>query len=139
LRGQLISAAYLWIDAEHRCARYSAAGHPPLLYWRHSQGELQHIESNGLLIGVAQKTEYPVSRLALQPPDRILIYTDGVIEPESRDGESFGSRRLGEVVRAHGSRPGSELSHGIISELRNWMPPSAGQQDDITLIVIDVL
>jgi len=30
LRGQFVSAAYLWIDTEQRKARYSAAGHPPL-------------------------------------------------------------------------------------------------------------
>jgi len=33
LRGQLVSAAYLWLDTENRTARYSAAGHPPLLRW----------------------------------------------------------------------------------------------------------
>lgn len=63
LRGQLTSAAYLWIDAESHSARYSAAGHPPLLCWKDSPGELQHIESNGLLFGVAQKSEYPVCSL----------------------------------------------------------------------------
>jgi len=32
-RGQLISAAYLWLDTGQRRALYSAAGHPPLLLW----------------------------------------------------------------------------------------------------------
>lgn len=139
LRGQLISAAYLWIDTEHRCARYSAAGHPPLLYWRDSGGELQRIESNGLLFGVAAHGEYPVCSLVLQPQDRLLLYTDGVTEPENAAGEAFGDRRLGEIVRDHRSCPGSELLHIILSQLRAWPPASASQQDDITLIVIDVL
>ena len=139
VRGQLISAAYLWIDSEHRCARYSAAGHPPLLYWRELQGELRQVESNGLLFGVSEETEYPAVSLALQPQDRMLLYTDGIIEPESSAGEAFGGRRLGEVVRAYVARPGSELSGAILSELRNWLPPSASPQDDMTLIVIDVL
>jgi len=34
LRGQYVSAAYLWLDTESRKALYSAAGHPPLLRWR---------------------------------------------------------------------------------------------------------
>jgi len=139
LRGQLISAAYLWIDAEHRCARYSAAGHPPLLYWRNSDGELQRIESNGLLFGVAVHGEYPVCNLALQPQDRLLLYTDGVTEPESDAGEAFGDRRLDEIVRNHRSCPGAELLHAVLLQLRDWPPASVSQQDDITLIVIDVL
>src|ERR1700687_2547684 len=99
LRGQLTSAAYLWIDAENHNVRYSAAGHPPLLCWRDSCGELQHIESNGLLFGVAQDSEYPVCSLAVEPRDRFLIYTDGLVEPENACGESFGDRRLEQVVR----------------------------------------
>ncbi len=46
----MISAAYLWLDPERREARYSAAGHPPLLAWRRER--LERIVSNGLLIGM---------------------------------------------------------------------------------------
>ncbi len=38
-RGQLASAAYVWIDIEEGKALYSAAGHPPLLCWRNASGE----------------------------------------------------------------------------------------------------
>jgi sigma-B regulation protein RsbU (phosphoserine phosphatase) len=86
LRGQLTSAAYLWIDTEKHSARYSAAVHPPLLCWRDARGELQPIESNGLLFGVAQNSEYPVCTLAVEPRDRFLIYTDGLVEPENARG-----------------------------------------------------
>jgi sigma-B regulation protein RsbU (phosphoserine phosphatase) len=139
LRGQLISVAYLWIDSEHHCARYSAAGHPPMLYWRNSDGELLRVESNGLLFGVTPEGEYPVCNLALQPQDRILLYTDGVIEPESATGEEFGKRRLDELVESHHLSPGSELVDTVLSQLREWPPESSSQQDDITLIVVDVL
>jgi len=139
LRGQLTSAAYLWIDAENHNVRYSAAGHPPLLCWRDSCGELQHIESNGLLFGVAQDSEYPVCSLAVEPRDRFLIYTDGLVEPENACGESFGDRRLEQVVRDNRSQPAFDLMQQLLSELRKWQPTSTSQQDDITLIVVDVL
>jgi sigma-B regulation protein RsbU (phosphoserine phosphatase) len=38
--GQLTSAAYVWINTENRNALYSAAGHPPLLCWRNTRGEM---------------------------------------------------------------------------------------------------
>lgn len=139
LRGQFTSAAYLWIDAENHSVRYSAAGHPPLLYWRDSCGELQHIESNGLLFGVAQDSEYPVCSLVVESRDRFLIYTDGLIEPENACGESFGDRRLEQVVRDNRSQPAFELMQQLLFELRKWQPTSTSQQDDITLIVVDVL
>jgi phosphoserine phosphatase RsbU/P len=65
LRAQLVSAAYLWVDTEKRKARYSAAGHPPLLYWR--RGKLQRIESNGLLLGVLPEPAYPLWEMVIQP------------------------------------------------------------------------
>jgi len=77
--------------------------------------------------------------MSITTGDRFLLYTDGLIEPENLNGESFGDRRLEEVVRENQCRPSSELSDRLLSELRHWQPASTTQQDDITLIVIDVL
>jgi phosphoserine phosphatase RsbU/P len=136
LRDQFVSAAYLWLDTETRNGSYSAAGHPPLLRWR--AGKLERIESNGLLFGVTPDSDYPVRDLSINPGDRFLLYTDGVTEPENAKGDSFGDRKLEEVVRSNQSRSPSELSDQLLSEIRRWQPASATQQDDITLIVIDV-
>ncbi len=134
---QFATAAYLWLDTENRKALYSAAGHPPLLRWR--QGKLERIESNGLLFGVTQDPDYPVRDLPLYAGDRFLLYTDGVIEPENASGDTFGDCKLEEVVRIHQSRSPSDLSDQLLSEIRHWQPASLAQQDDITLIVIDVV
>ena len=138
LRGQFVTAAYLWLDTENHRALYSAAGHPPLLRWR--EGKLERIESNGLLFGVSGECDnYPVCAMPIQPGDRFLLYTDGVTEPENAQGDSFGDMRLEEVVRENQSRSPSVLSDELLAELRHWQPSAIAQQDDITLIVIDVL
>ena len=139
LRGQFVSAAYLWVDTESCQARYSAAGHPPLLCWRAADGALTRIESNGLLFGVRTDADYPVRDIPLGPGDRFLLYTDGVVEPENASGESFGDRRLEQIMREDRSRPASELSERLLAGVRAWQPASMTQQDDITLVVIDVL
>ena len=136
VRDQFVSAAYLWLDTENRKALYSAAGHPPLLRWR--EGKLERIESNGLLFGVAPDPDYPVRDLPIYSGDRLLLYTDGVIEPENASGESFGECKLEEVVRNHQSRSPSDLSDQLLTEIRLWQPASLAQQDDITLIIVDV-
>jgi sigma-B regulation protein RsbU (phosphoserine phosphatase) len=100
---------------------------------------LERIESNGLLFGIALGCEYPVCSLALEPHDRLLIYTDGLVEPENARGESFGDHQLEQVIRNHRSLPASELQQQLLSELRKWQPPAVTQQDDITLIVVDIL
>ncbi len=139
LQGQFVSVAYLWIDTESCTARYSAAGHPPLLYWRATDNSLTRIESNGMLFGVTFDSDYPVREIPFASGDRFLLYTDGVVEPENAAGDSFGDMRLEQVVRGDQSRTASELSRHLLDEVRAWQPASMTQQDDITLIVIDVL
>ena len=136
LRGQLVSAAYLWIDTETRTARYSAAGHPPLFRW--SRGVLERIESNGLLFGMLDDCDYPVRALSIETGDRFLLYTDGVVEPENGRGEFFGDTRLEEVVRQSQGRRPSESSDALLAAIDGWRPAAVPQQDDITLVIVDV-
>jgi serine phosphatase RsbU (regulator of sigma subunit) len=137
--GQFASAAYVWIDAENRQALYSAAGHPPLLCWRNARNEIERIESNGLLFGVGPDSKYPVYSVSLEASDRFLLYTDGVTETENAAGEAFGDRQLERIVRDHRRQPASELAREVLSELQRWRPAAMHQQDDITLIVVEVL
>jgi len=137
LRDQFVSTAYLWVDMEIATALYSAAGHPPLLCWR--EGNLQRIESNGLLFGVVAGSDYPVCGMSLYPSDRFLLYTDGAIEPENATSDAFGDGKLEDVVRNNQSRPPIDFANHLLPEIRSWQPASMAQQDDITLIVIDVV
>jgi len=139
LRGQFVSAAYLWIDTESRRARYSAAGHPPLLCWRAADGTFTPIESNGLLFGAPFEGGYPVREISFSSGDRFLLYTDGFSEPENAAGEPFGDRRVEQILRGNPLRPAAELSLLMLDEMRNWQPTSMTQQDDITLVIIDVV
>jgi phosphoserine phosphatase RsbU/P len=139
LRGQFVSAAYLWMDTEVRTALYSAAGHPPLLHWHKADASLTRIESNGLLFGVMPESDYPVCNIPFATGDRFLLCTDGVTEPENAAGEPFGDRRLEQIVRDNQARTAAELSERLLAEVRAWQPASLTQQDDITLIVIDVV
>jgi sigma-B regulation protein RsbU (phosphoserine phosphatase) len=137
LRGRLVSAAYFWIDMEIAEGRYSAAGHPPLLCWR--EGKLSRVECNGLLFGVRADSDYTVCRVPLNRGDRFLLYTDGIVEAENTAGDTFDDYRLEKVIRNNQSLPPIEFSTRLLSEMSNWQSPSITQQDDITLIVIDVV
>jgi sigma-B regulation protein RsbU (phosphoserine phosphatase) len=138
-RGQLVTAAYLWIDMAAHRASYSAAGHPPLVHWRRSDGTFTRVESNGLVFGIEAVSEYPVYKFPLAAGDRLLLYTDGVTEPENQAGQQFGERRLEQVMRENQSRSGTELAERLSAEIRAWQPSQVAQQDDITLIVVDVV
>jgi len=100
---------------------------------------MQGIESNGLLFGVTKHCDYPVYELSLEAGDRFLLYTDGVVEAENAAGESFGDSKLEQVVRENRSQSPGESSQRILDEVRRWQPVSVTQQDDITLLIVDVM
>jgi phosphoserine phosphatase RsbU/P len=131
-----VSAAYLWIDREKGKGWYSAAGHPPLLRW--SDGRLERIESNGLLFGIVEDPKYPVRELEMRAGERFLLYTDGLIEAQNVDGESFGDRKVEEIVRTNQKRAPGELVQQLVEGLRGWQAGSLPQQDDVTVVVIDI-
>jgi sigma-B regulation protein RsbU (phosphoserine phosphatase) len=138
LRGQYVTAAYLWLDTETRTARYSAAGHPPLIHWRAATGTVTRIESNGLLFGVAADSDYPACAIPFDLGDRFLLYTDGLTEPENATGEPFGDARLEQVLRECQAKPAEELARALLAAITAWRPASVAQQDDITFLIIDV-
>jgi phosphoserine phosphatase RsbU/P len=138
LKGQFVTAGYLYLDLDAKVARYSGAGHPPLLHWNFSNGGLHRLESNGLLFGVLKETDYPSAELRLHPGDRFLLYTDGLTEPENIAGEQFGADRIVHVIRNANSHSSAELSAALFRESKKWQPQNTPQQDDVTLIVLAV-
>ncbi|MGW3465175.1 SpoIIE family protein phosphatase, partial [Streptomyces olivaceoviridis] len=65
-------------------------------------GEVRFLDRpGGMLLGATAAPAYESRELRLEPGDRLLLYTDGLVE---RPGEGLdaGFARLAEAVRAHG-------------------------------------
>jgi len=140
LKGQFVTAAYLYLDKEKNQARYSAAGHPPLIYWDSSISSLKNIESNGLLItGSYLENKYPVFEMTVKSGDRFLLYTDGLTEAQNQNGEFFEDNRLNDLLTTNSNISAKQLNTLLFKELRLWQPAALAQQDDLTWIIIDII
>jgi serine phosphatase RsbU (regulator of sigma subunit) len=110
-----------------------SAGHPPPLLWRTGRvvGELECTPSLPLGLSGACRQ---VATAALQPGDQVLLFTDGVIEGRSIEGEEFGVDRLAQLwerISATG-RPPEEVLRELVAEITTH---SAGRlRDDATLL-----
>jgi sigma-B regulation protein RsbU (phosphoserine phosphatase) len=138
LRSQFITAAYLFIDLSTYKARYSAAGHPPLLYWNSRKEKIESIESNGLLISSFKEDQYPVIELNLHKGDRFLMYTDGISEAENKEGNQFGEGYLNQLLIDSYRKDCKSLSTDLYLALSEWVSRPNEQQDDYTWIIIDI-
>jgi phosphoserine phosphatase RsbU/P len=131
-QGQFVTAAYVYLDAERGELCYAAAGHPPMLLLR--QGKVSAIEENGLLMGVFSSAPYSSTKRALAPGDRLLLYTDGVIEAANGGEEEFGQERLGKLLASSAGMTVEDLADLILSTVQDWAP---AQMDDLTVVVCD--
>jgi len=131
-QGQFVTAAYVCLDAERGEFCYAAAGHPPMLLMR--QGEVSEIEENGLLIGVLSSAPYSSTKRALAQGDRLLLYTDGIIEAANAAEEEFGQDRLAKLLASSAGMTVEELADSILSTVQGWAP---AQMDDLTVVVCD--
>ena len=134
-----VTAAYIYMDLENHMLRYSGAGHPPLLQWRNSAGKTGQILENGLVLGIVEEAAYETLEFPLEPRDRHVLYTDGVLEAANSRGEQYGTERFMRFMDSNRTLGTKSFADASVAEIAKWTGPSGdqSQQDDITLLVID--
>jgi PAS domain S-box-containing protein len=137
LPGFYFTMAVARLSGDGRTLRFASAGHPPG-FWL-SGGECRRLEPGGTILGLL---ENPLPReVAREIPvasgDRVVLYTDGLLEVWNRAGEELGVEGLEDIVRRHAARPAAELKQSILREIEAWRqgPPT----DDISLVVVEML
>ena len=116
---------------------YVSAGHaPPIRVPR--VGGPHSLESGGPPIGLLPSPELPDRVVRLDPGDRILLYTDGVVEAENPREEEFGTVRLARCLNATRKLPIEESLDSILSRVNKWCCESE-PRDDISILALEVV
>jgi sigma-B regulation protein RsbU (phosphoserine phosphatase) len=131
-QNQFVTAAYVHLNAKSEELRYSAAGHPPMLLLRN--GRITKVEENGLMLAAFDFASYANAVHKLESGDRLLLYTDGIIEAANASGDFFGHDALCALLRDTAKLPSSSAADSIMASVRAW---SARQDDDLTVLVCD--
>jgi sigma-B regulation protein RsbU (phosphoserine phosphatase) len=129
---QFVTAAYVYLDSISGTMKYSAAGHPPMLLLR--RGAMMEVAENGLILASFEFATYANITNPLEAGDRLLLYTDGVIEAANAQGDSFGQDALSAVLQESAGLAPAAVADRIISAVQQW---SASQDDDLTVLVCD--
>ena len=135
LAGQYVTAAYLFIDAHAGLIRYAAAGHPPMFRLVRRSLEIQEVENNGLALGFFENASYDEIELPLEAGDRLLLYTDGMIEAENASQDFFGPERVKTAVAADAALATEAAADRLLATMHAWSGQPA--RDDLTIVVVD--
>ena len=135
--GRPFTLCYGLLDLRDGGLRYSSAAHPPPILLRRS-GEKLLLDRGGTLIGLGSDLPFEEGRTRLEPGDRLVLYTDGLVEHRSAGGEAFGEERLlAELERAAELDLG-ELGSSLVEALLHH-GGDAPFRDDVTLLCVEFL
>src|SRR5262252_4064261 len=115
---------------------FAAAGHPPAMLV--SNGGLRLLDSQNGILGCLADTapSEKAEEIELTSGDRLVLYTDGLIEVFNKRKDMLGVEGLEELVRQSAKRTLSEMKQSILDSVAAWRDDSLA--DDISLVIVEL-
>ena len=136
------TAFYLIADVARAELRYASAAHPEPILLHRQQGTAEWLGHNpgqkkGPALGLFAEGQFPTHRCPMEVGDLIALFTDGLIEAEGADHQSFSPERLLEGVRQRVKLPTNELFTGLLDEIKKFSA-SSEFEDDVCIVGVEV-
>ena len=130
LDGQYVTAACVAIDLAAQTLTYAGAGHPPSLLLRSRSADVLELAQNGLFIGPFPRATYANISVPFERGDKLLLYTDGIIEATVSDGEQFGRERLSRLLLDAQTMAPEDFLDRLFTHIA-----TPAQEDDLTVVL----
>ena len=134
--GQFFTIVYGVLDIRTRIAEYVCAGHPPLLYLPHKR-EAVIVGSPQFPIGIVPEPGYKKESIELNPGDRLMLYSDGLIEALNAREQLFTIERLSKQFQDMQSAPLTEVVIQTVAAVESWCSHS-GIKDDLSILALEM-
>ncbi len=139
-KGSFITLTYIQLDLNIGKAWIARAGHCPTLFYSGQEKKSVWLIEGGLALGVIREDgfrEYiKTQEISVHTGDRLVLFTDGIVEARDEKGEEFDYDRLLNAVQNGIHLSPEDLSQSIIQEVQDF---SGGViEDDYTLMVLDI-
>jgi hypothetical protein len=123
------------LDPRAQTLRFSSAGHLDPYVYRVASGKMEMLSSWGFPLGVRRRDPFREHTVEFTAGDRLVLYSDGLIECVDDDGEPFGFERFEQVIKSNGHLSAEEIKKALLLAVRKFTrnrPP----EDDQTLVVV---
>ncbi len=110
----------------------AGGGHNPVLIT--TEDGLVEVPSRGAALGVRTGLQFPEDEVYLRDGATVALYTDGITEARSPDGELFGMERLETALEAARREAVQQTLDAVWNEVGTFRA-TADPSDDITLLL----
>ena len=116
----------------------ATAGHWPPIIFRPQNNSFVHVSGKGRPLGFGAEKPYTNFSAPLLPQDRVVFFTDGILETRNAAGDLFGEERLREIIQTSAHLNTAQLLEEVFRETHDFAQ-GAGLTDDATLVIVDVV
>jgi PAS domain S-box-containing protein len=135
--GEYITAFYLVLNPSEKKIIYAKAGHPyPMLYRRNTKTH-KLLDADGFFIGMFEEAVFENMEIFLNYGDRLLLYTDGVIEARNPAGGSFEMSHVQRILAECDDLSGDALVDAIYRELLQFTQGDHFE-DDLCMVLVSI-
>src|SRR5262245_20980711 len=114
IESRFVTLMYGVLDPDGRLV-YTNAGHnPPLVIGKTG---VRRLERGGPIVGWFEGASYEEETVTLNPGDWLIVFSDGVSEALSADGEEYGESRIISFVQEHASLDPPKLLESIFTNV----------------------
>ena len=92
-------------------------------------------ETGGPIVGLFEGAAFEEETVQLEAGDWLIVFSDGVSEALSADGEEYGEARIIQTVHEHASVDAQQMLQALFNDVRVFTK-GAAQSDDITALVL---
>ncbi|PQP34270.1 hypothetical protein C6A37_08655 [Desulfobacteraceae bacterium SEEP-SAG9] len=102
----------------------------------HGDETLEVLDQHGPVIGLGNDKPFSQEEKILQYGDKILLYTDGILENRNPSDETFGKHRFYEILKKHSHQPIQDLVEAVYVTVKNFSK-TAPPEDDISILGVE--
>ena len=136
-RGMFVTCLYTILNVRTWELTVANAGHNPLLLYRAATQTIEKIRPTGIALGFDKgplfNKNLQEQKFKLQRGDRVVLYTDGVVESMNEQREEWTDEALDEFTLQHATLPSSDYIRLLLKALEGHQG-RAEQHDDITVV-----
>jgi len=136
----IATAFYLIADTSLRETQFANAGHPAPVRLRRTTRIIESLGLDGGRpgpgLGLFDEVNYSTARCGFEKNDCILLFTDGLYEVDSPEGQQFGLDAVISSLRSHAELPAERLFNALLTDACNFSG-KAEFDDDVCMVAVE--
>ncbi|HQN17982.1 MAG TPA: SpoIIE family protein phosphatase [Syntrophobacteraceae bacterium] len=132
---KFFTIVYMVLDTHRELLRYCSAAHPPPVLLR-TGGGLELLDKAGTIIGLGGVVPFEEEEIRLAAGDKLILYTDGVLECQNEQGDFYGESRFHSLLQELRDHSVDQILDGVLDSLTAFAG-GLSFQDDVSLLGVE--